>query len=89
MTTTMFHSEIRTEKGEMLLVTYTLLEEIRGYGVRVTEELRGDQAEARELSSDRAEVEELLTRLFRCQVTPTTLHDVAYDWLCGKYTLKK
>ncbi len=81
-------TEIRTESGQTLRLTYAITEDgERGYGVSVSEESRGERAEARELTGDRQEAEQFLARLARCQVTAATLLDVANDWLCEKHTV--
>ncbi len=80
--------ELVTEKNETLHIAYWLIGGgERGYGIRIAAEPGGEQAEARELSPRREEVEALLERLVRCQVTPVTLADVAYDWLCERTSL--
>ncbi len=77
-----------TEKAETLHIAYWLIGDgEKGYGIRVAVEPGGEQAEARELSPRREDVEALLERMARCQVTPVTLLDVAYDWLCERTSL--
>lgn len=80
--------ELVTEKEETLHIAYWLIGDgEKGYGIRIAAEPGGEQAEAKELSPQREEVEALLGRMARCQVTPVTLADVAYDWLCEKTSL--
>ncbi len=80
--------ELVTEKNETLHIAYWLIGGgEKGYGIRIAVEPGGEQAEVRELSTQQEEVEALLGRMARCQVTPVTLADVAYDWLCERTSL--
>lgn len=51
------------------------------YGVVVTNELTGESARCRHITSNAQEALELLEALARNAVTPTTLTDVVEDWL--------
>ncbi len=85
---TMIQQEIVTEKGMRLFLRYGLIsDDERGYGICISSETDDCYSEARGLSLNRKEIERLIIKLARGEVTPVALHDIVSDWICEKYTI--
>lgn len=74
-----------TDRGVALDLSYSILvDESRTptrYGVRVDEGTTGQRAEFHDLTTRPQRAQDLVDRLVRNTVTPTTLADVVGDWL--------
>ncbi|MDR3277510.1 MAG: DUF6514 family protein [Oscillospiraceae bacterium] len=55
---------------------------LKSYGIRVSALERGDTALLRDITVNGDKILELTQTLARNFVTPATLRDVVYDWLC-------
>ena len=76
--------------GRMTLVYFLLAEETElaapgeEYGVEIYVPETGERQLVRAVTPSRREAEALLDRIATGFVTPVTLRDVVYDWLCSK-----
>jgi len=81
---------VQTESHGELTIVYTVLTDEnvecghdgKCYGVRICTS-EGEAEEVHCLTSDITAIESLYDLLVDGLVTPTTLKDVVYDWLCG------
>jgi hypothetical protein len=55
---------------------------LESYGIRVSALERGETTLLRHITVNRNKILELTQKLARNFVTPVTLRDVVYDWLC-------
>lgn len=83
-----FKNTLEKEDGEKFTVTYFLTEssgEDTGteYGMGIRIEDTGEERCIDAISPDRSRVETLLELCFKNSVTPTTLFDVVYDFICA------
>ena len=76
--------KITMENGTVLHLTYYLLSDGERFGVEIR--CRDGDAESADSISDltgnRVRAEELIRMLCRGSVTPLSLRDVLYDWIC-------
>lgn len=81
-----YKNHITTEEGREINLEYSLTEEeeldTRQYGIRATIVETGESAEVKNISVSKENVLELMENISRCSVTPCTLYDVVYDFLC-------
>ncbi len=54
----------------------------RCYGIAIVTFPKGEQTLVNSVTTNRSYAFKLARILSRCAVTPTTVHDVVYDWLC-------
>lgn len=77
--------EIQRENGQKLQLEYYLLADGESCGVEVR--CRDGETESADAVPDitraQSRAEELIRRLCRGAVTPVSLRDVLYDWLCA------
>ena len=79
---------ITDEKGHLRKFHYSLLIDsiqsgsffCEDYGILISEE-NGDKSSITGITTNADRIDELMTRLVKHQVSPTTLADVVADWL--------
>ena len=82
-----FKNVIEKENGEKLTVSYYLTFSDNGstpgeYGIAVKISENGDTCQIDHISPRKQYVENLLELCFKNLVTPTSLNDIVYDYLC-------
>lgn len=84
------YTEVKThdEHNRPLLLSYSVLVDKlyqqERYGVKVTNKNNGEIALALDLTTEAKTIYELLDKLAKNTVTPTSLADVVVDWQAGE-----
>lgn len=83
-----FRNTLEKDDGEKFTILYYLTDSedeasVKEYGMGIRIEDTGEEERIDRISPSKAKVEELIELCFKNEVTPTTLFDIVYDYICA------